>query len=530
MKKNNSPQKRKLTSKPKSKKKPVKPRSGIPFKPPSNQIRLGTNHRRRKKPMGLVQIEHHNQLLVNEPIIRKKSTKDLTSLAEKITSLNLFTKHEKLARSEIEKEHPVVISVKTEDVESEDFRSGLDLVMLVDVSGSMRGEKIKLVKDTLLFIIDELTENDRLSIIAFNAQVRYLSCFVQMTDVGKNKLRSIVNQHLKASGNTNLGRAIIETYGFLTRRNEINDSTSVFLLSDGCDTCGQTFNSLTFHLNNGHQQMKQKNMNYSFHSFGYGSDHDEKILSLISDTSNGNFYYIKQLSYIDECFIDCFGLLLSVYGRDTKVELHLTNGIKFVKTETEGFEKKTDRAAVIEVGEIATGQDYTYLGFISFNTNKLDLSKPSLKFGELELEFKCQGKSIFKTLEFEIDLVDETSQKGEIIALVPEEVEKAQAKKVLEQAREKLKKGDIQASKNIVMNYNKRLQSSSSLGITFKSKMAKNVAFTNIQSDKDFVQVHRKMRKKKEINPEYANFRADNMVQKKMKKRKRVKDAQIKMK
>ena len=48
-------------------------------------------------------------------------------------------------------------------------RTSVDLICVIDVSGSMDGEKIQLVKDTIKFLIETLTPSDRLSIITFNS-------------------------------------------------------------------------------------------------------------------------------------------------------------------------------------------------------------------------------------------------------------------------------------------------------------------------------------------------------------------------
>lgn len=45
---------------------------------------------------------------------------------------------------------------------------GMDLILCIDISGSMQGEKIQQVKDTLLFIVDELKDIDRVSLVVFN--------------------------------------------------------------------------------------------------------------------------------------------------------------------------------------------------------------------------------------------------------------------------------------------------------------------------------------------------------------------------
>ena len=44
----------------------------------------------------------------------------------------------------------------------------MDIVLVIDNSGSMGGVKIKLLKNTHIYIIEELKETDRLALIVFN--------------------------------------------------------------------------------------------------------------------------------------------------------------------------------------------------------------------------------------------------------------------------------------------------------------------------------------------------------------------------
>lgn len=64
-------------------------------------------------------------------------------------------------------------------------RPGMDLILAIDTSGSMSGEKIKLVKETINFMIDELQDIDRLALVEFNSTKTLLAHFNPMTE--KNK-------------------------------------------------------------------------------------------------------------------------------------------------------------------------------------------------------------------------------------------------------------------------------------------------------------------------------------------------------
>jgi uncharacterized protein YegL len=66
-----------------------------------------------------------------------------------------------------------------------DNRSPLDLVCVVDRSGSMRGEKINLVKETLQFVVSQLKSTDRMGIVVYDDRVKVSLVVTSMDDAGK---------------------------------------------------------------------------------------------------------------------------------------------------------------------------------------------------------------------------------------------------------------------------------------------------------------------------------------------------------
>ena len=77
----------------------------------------------------------------------------------------------------------------------------------------------------------------------------------------------------------------------IKNRKTKNEVTSIFLLSDGQDSnATKNVEKLL-----GEHQTEP----YSIHSFGFGDDHDEKIMTKISQLKNGGFYYIKEYNTLD---------------------------------------------------------------------------------------------------------------------------------------------------------------------------------------------------------------------------------------
>jgi uncharacterized protein YegL len=60
-------------------------------------------------------------------------------------------------------------------------RSSVDLICVLDVSGSMSGQKIQLLKETMKFLVETLTPSDRLCIITFNNQARRICTLKALT-------------------------------------------------------------------------------------------------------------------------------------------------------------------------------------------------------------------------------------------------------------------------------------------------------------------------------------------------------------
>ncbi len=69
-----------------------------------------------------------------------------------------------------------LVSLKSEDDELQEGKilryNNVDLVCVIDTSGSMAGEKLRLVKKSLDYVIDQLGKGDRMSLITFSGEAK----------------------------------------------------------------------------------------------------------------------------------------------------------------------------------------------------------------------------------------------------------------------------------------------------------------------------------------------------------------------
>ncbi|HMQ51308.1 MAG TPA: VWA domain-containing protein, partial [Anaerolineae bacterium] len=110
----------------------------------------------------------------------------------------------------------------------------VDVVLVVDVSGSMAGDKISAVRDSLAQFISLLDNRDRLQIVLFNDQITPLSELSPLADKREELTRRVSG--LVEGGDTSLYDATVTAYNDLETNGDPNNIRAVVVLSDGEDT------------------------------------------------------------------------------------------------------------------------------------------------------------------------------------------------------------------------------------------------------------------------------------------------------
>ncbi|MCD6406081.1 MAG: VWA domain-containing protein [Planctomycetes bacterium] len=122
------------------------------------------------------------------------------------------------------------VAVKKEDIVPK------DVAFVIDVSGSMKGEKIEQAKKALDFCIESLSDEDRFAIITFSNTVETMSKrLVEATAENRRKGRQFVDAQ-RAAGGTDIHSALMEA---LSRKTTDQRPYLIVFLTDGLPTVGQ---------------------------------------------------------------------------------------------------------------------------------------------------------------------------------------------------------------------------------------------------------------------------------------------------
>jgi hypothetical protein len=169
----------------------------------------------------------------------------------------------------------VVLELK--GVSSAASRAPLDLVAVIDVSGSMEyGGKLDNAKKALHFIIRKLTDHDRLSIVQFDLEATRLCALRCTTEAAQAELETLVGS-IKTRGATNIQAGLETALNVLKERKfTTGRAANIMLMSDGGQNEGDA--------------RKVEPGNVPVHTFGFSSGHDTTLMDTIAKKSLGGMY------------------------------------------------------------------------------------------------------------------------------------------------------------------------------------------------------------------------------------------------
>ncbi|MEL7068974.1 MAG: VWA domain-containing protein [Cyanobacteria bacterium J06581_3] len=175
------------------------------------------------------------------------------------------------------------------------------VAVVVDSSGSMRGNKITAVQNTLKSYIDSLGPKDKIALIDFDTEIRS-PVLVEGTDAGRNQGIQFIGS-LRADGGTRLYDSALEARNWLQQNLRPDAINAVLILTDGTDE-GSNIN-----LGQLEQELQKSgftsDQRIAFFTVGYGNEgeFDASALEQIA-ALNGGYYRKGDPSTIAQLMAD----------------------------------------------------------------------------------------------------------------------------------------------------------------------------------------------------------------------------------
>ncbi|AZD96093.1 vWA domain-containing protein [Pseudomonas chlororaphis] len=234
-----------------------------------------------------------------------------------------------------------------------------NLVFLVDVSGSMdRREGLPLVQSTLKLLVDQLREQDRVSLVVYAGESRVVLEPTSGRD--KAKIRNAIEQ-LTAGGST-AGASGIQLAYQMARQGFIkNGINRILLATDGDFNVGiSDFDRLK------QMAVEQRKSGVSLTTLGFGVDnYNEHLMEQLAEAGDGNYAYIDNLREARKVLVDQLGSTLAVVAKDVKLQVEFNpaqvSEYRLLGYENRALKREDFNNDKVDAGEIGAGHTVTAL-------------------------------------------------------------------------------------------------------------------------------------------------------------------------
>ncbi|MCA9560198.1 MAG: VWA domain-containing protein, partial [Myxococcales bacterium] len=194
-------------------------------------------------------------------------------------------------------------------------RPPLDLVLALDVSGSMRGAPIEALRVGLHRMLDHLGPDDTVTLVPYATEA-----FVALEPTGldeRARLEAAIDA-LATRGNTNIYDGLFLAFEQAEQRRAPDREARVVLLSDGVATTGLVEPARLRRLAEAYARR-----GIGVTTIGVGRDFDVDVMRGIAEVGAGNFYFLESPAAVEEVFVDEVQTFLVPVALDATLELRL---------------------------------------------------------------------------------------------------------------------------------------------------------------------------------------------------------------
>tara|TARA_R110002072_G_scaffold300571_4_gene478350 strand:+ start:4885 stop:7236 length:2352 start_codon:yes stop_codon:yes gene_type:complete len=253
-----------------------------------------------------------------------------------------------------------------------------NFVFLVDVSGSMSAaNKLPLLKSSMKILLDELREDDMVSIVYYANNVGVLLEPTRASE--KNKIIEIIDK-MQASGGTSGGAGLELAYQMAEKNFIKGGNNRIILATDGDFNIGRSSGEEMQKLI---EEKRKSGVFLTCLGYGMGNYKDSKM-EILANKGNGNYAYIDNIQEANRFLGKEFKGSMFTIAKDVKIQIEFNpshvQAYRLIGYENRKLRNEDFTNDAIDAGELGSGHTVTALYEIipvgvksEFYENELDL-------------------------------------------------------------------------------------------------------------------------------------------------------------
>ncbi|APR75671.1 Hypothetical protein A7982_01017 [Minicystis rosea] len=331
----------------------------------------------------------------------------------------------------------VMLEVRGADGASARGSAPVNLALVIDRSGSMKGTRIRNAISAATSAVDRLSDGDVVSVVTFDTQTQVV---VAPTTIGPGA-RERVNAAIRGitlGGDTCISCGIDEALSQLSRTSD--KVSRMLLLSDGDANHGVRDVP-------GFRNMAQRaqSRGVSVTTIGVDVDYNEKIMTAIAQDSNGRHYFVENDSALPRIFEQEAESLTRTVASNVEATIELAPGVELSRVFDRSF-RRAGNQITVPLGSFTGAEVKTVLMKVRAPSGREGLTQlADVQLGYRDLtsgtDGHCGGK-------LAVEIVADASQASELDALVLGRVQRSETAAVLKDVNNLFEQGKLDEARN----------------------------------------------------------------------------------
>jgi Ca-activated chloride channel family protein len=304
--------------------------------------------------------------------------------------------------------HVMRVGLQTRS-EPETERADVNLTFVIDVSGSMEGDRIELVRDSLDLLVSRLRPTDAVAIVTYESESEVLQ---GMTDVGDGEELHEAIGELNARGSTNMQAGLEDGYELAGEVFDPDKDNRVILLSDGEANVGLTEHDAM--LDELGEDIAE---GITLLTVGVGDSYNQELLEQLADNGDGWAVYFATETEAERVFSERLTSTLGVAARDAKIQVTFDEATvaeyRLIGFENRAIADDEFEDDGVDGGEVGPGHSVTALYALTLTGDGGDVATVDVRWqdpaqentGIAEAVLPTEGLSADPDSHLSVDLV-----------------------------------------------------------------------------------------------------------------------------
>lgn len=324
------------------------------------------------------------------------------------------------------------------DPSNEAERAPVNVALVIDRSGSMRGEKISKAREAAIMAVERLSRKDVASVVAFSNGVEVV---VPARRVNNHRRFSRPIEGIRSGGSTAIFAAVKTGAEELAEFSNGRRLDRIILLSDGLANVGPRdpydFEELGAELGS---------QGISVTTIGLGRGYNEDLMARLAGASDGNHDFAQSAADLRRIFNREFDDVLSVIAQDIEIIIETRDGVRPLRSLGRRA-KIEDRKAIFKVAQAYSTSTHSLQLELEVDS---DVASGDLELANVIVRYKPQGGTSKMTRRSSVRAsfsADEDRVKRSMDPIVMDPVVELQAREKSRQAIKLRDQGKVMAAK-----------------------------------------------------------------------------------